>query len=54
MINLHKIILEEYEIEALCLLGDWEKLQIRTEITRTIGFLHLDVSVSGLFQSALG
>ena len=29
MRHLHKITLEEYGIEALCLLRDWEKLQIR-------------------------
>ena len=29
MRNLHKIILEEYGIEVMCLLKDWEKLQIR-------------------------
>ena len=29
MRNLHKIILEQHGMEALCLLRDWQKLQIR-------------------------
>ena len=51
MRNLHNIISDQYGMEALCLLREWEKVQIRRTVTTgTIEYSLSDVIVRELHQ----